>query len=144
MTPPPSSLLFTHFSPSVSPLSLPPCPWLEDAYQNTLSPSPSLSPPLSPSLPLTWLWFSERGMFEFTCVLVCEYLCVCTLSKRDIGADIWEINMRISLCLTLYTQTHSPPLLGEGEEWEREKEKGVLGSVNDDWPLGLDSESSLD
>ena len=61
------------------------------------------------------------------CVCVSEYVCVCTLSRQDIGTDIWEINTSISLCLTLYTQTDPPFLEKEkkGSKGAREKERSV-------------------
>ena len=78
--------------------------------------------------PLTHCSDSQRaGRFRLrVCACVCGYVCVRTLSRQDIGADIWEINTRISLCLTLYTQSDSPLLRKEKKGGEGEK-----GSVND-------------
>jgi len=46
---------------------------------------------------------------------------VFALLRQDIGADIWEINTSISLCLTLYTQSDPPLLREEKEGRERER-----------------------
>lgn len=64
-----------------------------------------------------------------------EYVCVRTLSKQDIGADISEINAGISLCPTLHTRS-DPPTPQE----KRQKKigggagmrKATMGSINDD------------
>lgn len=57
-----------------------------------------------------------------------EYVCMHTLSKQDIGADISEINAGISLCPTLHTRSeppHSPPTPA-GKEGEK---NGGAGEV---------------
>lgn len=63
-----------------------------------------------------------------------EHVCVRTLSKQDIGADISEINAGISLCPTLHTRSEPPPA-----EKKAEKQRGgagmrkaTMGSINDD------------
>lgn len=96
--------------------------------------------------PITHCSESERGDVWVWCVCLC--VCVCSLSRQDIGADICEINTSISLCLTLYIQRPSlpwppPPCLGRRRKEARER-KGAIGSVNDNWPLGLDWELSSD
>lgn len=76
-----------------------------------------------------------------------EYVCVRTLSKQDIGADISEINAGISLCPTLHTRSDSPPPLQERRQKNRGgagMRKATMGSINDDWPPGRDWESSPD
>lgn len=81
---------------------------------------------------------SERGMFEVGWVCVCVGICVCTLSWQDIGADIWEINTSISLCLwhSIHGQGETePPLSLEEEnkrEWGRKKRErwGALMTID--------------